>query len=400
MSVKLNDVGKKIAIAGAGPAGSSLAIRLAREGFDVTLIEREVFPRQKLCGEFISPECLEHFADLGVLDAIAAAGGDSVHETAFYSAAGRSVTVPSTYLGHGDALSLSRAEMDNRMMQTARSAGVRVIEDACAGEVLFTASGAVCGVRIRRSDAATETIGADVLVDATGRSAAIARLLAKTGARSTKPVAKPSFVGFKTHLRNTRIEPGRCEIYFFRGGYGGLTNIEGGLANLCFLVRSSVVRHLRSDAGEVVRRVVMSNKRASETLDGAEPAHDWTAVPLGNYGRKELNPALGVFCVGDAAAFIDPFTGSGMLLALESAQILSAAITAETENPARIAAAYSDAHKRMFSSRLLTASMLRRAAFIPLLADSVIRAASASNALTEMLARFTRRRAISAISRR
>ena len=65
---KIQNLKSKIAIVGAGPAGASLAIRLAKENFDVTLIERDKFPRHKLCGEFVSPECLAHFRALGVLD--------------------------------------------------------------------------------------------------------------------------------------------------------------------------------------------------------------------------------------------------------------------------------------------------------------------------------------------
>src|SRR6476620_7458158 len=76
---------KKIAIVGAGPAGSSLAIRLALKGCNVSLIEKDTFPRHKLCGEFISPGCFGHFAELGVLDEMTSAGGDSVFETSFYS---------------------------------------------------------------------------------------------------------------------------------------------------------------------------------------------------------------------------------------------------------------------------------------------------------------------------
>ena len=57
----------KVLIAGGGPAGASLAIRLAAAGRDVVLVERDRFPRHKLCGEFISPECFGHFAELGVL---------------------------------------------------------------------------------------------------------------------------------------------------------------------------------------------------------------------------------------------------------------------------------------------------------------------------------------------
>ncbi len=73
----------KIAIAGAGPAGTSLAIRLVRKGFDVVLVEREQFPRHKLCGEFISPECLEHFRDLDVSEEMLASGGDRIEKTVF-----------------------------------------------------------------------------------------------------------------------------------------------------------------------------------------------------------------------------------------------------------------------------------------------------------------------------
>ena len=74
-----------VAIAGAGPAGASAAIQLALTGARVLLIEEKKFPRAKLCGEFISPECLTHFKRLGVMDQMSAAGGAAVSETVFYS---------------------------------------------------------------------------------------------------------------------------------------------------------------------------------------------------------------------------------------------------------------------------------------------------------------------------
>src|SRR5688572_12881847 len=109
---KIQNLKSQIAIVGAGPAGASLAIRLSKADFDVTLIEREKFPRQKLCGEFISPECLEHFRQLGVLDEMLFSGGDRITETVFYAPSGKSVSVPSKWFGSGlhGALSLSRAE--------------------------------------------------------------------------------------------------------------------------------------------------------------------------------------------------------------------------------------------------------------------------------------------------
>src|SRR5215212_3082114 len=75
-------------IVGGGPAGSSAAIHLASRGARVLLAERERFPREKLCGEFISPECLGHFARLGVIERMETAGGSQVGEAVFYAAGG------------------------------------------------------------------------------------------------------------------------------------------------------------------------------------------------------------------------------------------------------------------------------------------------------------------------
>ena len=126
-----------VAIAGAGPAGSSAAIQLALAGARVLLIEEKKFPRPKLCGEFISPECLTHFKRLGVMEQMSAAGGAAVSETVFYSRHGNSVAVPSEWFMSGtQALGLSRSEMDHRLLQRAKHAGVLVLEEAHASRLI------------------------------------------------------------------------------------------------------------------------------------------------------------------------------------------------------------------------------------------------------------------------
>ena len=72
-----------VIIAGAGPAGSSAAIHLARNGLRVLLVEQKKFPRPKLCGEFISPECRRHFQTLGVAEAMADFAPAALAETVF-----------------------------------------------------------------------------------------------------------------------------------------------------------------------------------------------------------------------------------------------------------------------------------------------------------------------------
>jgi flavin-dependent dehydrogenase len=184
-----------------------------------------------------------------------------------------------------------------------------------------------------------------------------------------------------------------CEIYFFRGGYGGLSYVENGLANFCFLVRADVVREFSSDAEQIIENLIFQNKRAAETLRGARPVRDWLAVSVDGFGEKNLRAAKNLFAVGDAGAFIDPFTGSGMLMALESAEILAAAVV-ENFQRTTIAEKYKTEHARRFGRRLFVCSLLRRAAFAPALAQILISALSVGNTPRKFLARATRPREV------
>jgi flavin-dependent dehydrogenase len=168
---------EKIVIAGAGPAGAGAAIRLAQNGFRVTLVEREKFPRHKLCGEFISPECLAHFRELGLLDEMLSAGGERISKTVFYEPDGKSVAVPSEWFfqGGAGALSLSRAEMDFRLLERARAVGVRILEETQAIGLL-TENEIVYGVKARDKNGEAKELPADLTIDATGRASVLSKL--------------------------------------------------------------------------------------------------------------------------------------------------------------------------------------------------------------------------------
>lgn len=400
MKSEIQNPKSKIAIVGAGPAGASLAIRLAEKKFRVTLIERERFPRQKLCGEFISPECFRHFRDLGVADEMFAGGGDRIAETVFYAANGKSIGVSSDWFDRNEAgaLSLSRAAMDSILLEKAKNAGVEVLEETSVGSLLLEKN-AVRGVKVKSKNGAAKEICADATIDATGRSNVLAKLFQKSkiqGSRfkiATIPNPKSQnanrLVGFKTHLKNVNFEKGRCEIYFFNGGYGGLSFVENGSANFCFLVKAEAVRKFDSDATRILENLVYENERARETLQNSEAIHDWLAVSVDGFGRKNLNPAENLYAVGDAGAFIDPFTGSGMLMALESAEIL-AQIVGESSATEQIGEKYESAHARKFQKRLFVCSILRRAAFSPMFATLFINALRFGELPRKLLARATR----------
>ena len=382
-----------VIVAGGGPAGSSAAIHLAMAGARVLLVEQKKFPRAKLCGEFISPECAPHFERLGVAEQMLAAHPARLTETVFYSRTQRSVTVPSAWFGaDGVALGLSRAEMDERLLRRASNAGATVLEDAQVVNLLMDKD-RVAGVMIKH--AGNEAgYRASVTIDATGRARALARRAGQTP-HKTK-VHRASLVAFKAHLEDARVAAGACEIYFYRGGYGGLSSIENGLSNLCFIASARAVRECGADAERVMREVVCQNRRAAFALDLARACTPWLAVSLEGFGRHPVTPISGLLAIGDAASFIDPFTGSGMLMALESGALAAGVIgdrMAEIRRGAGIVeleTIYRAAYKTRFHSRLRICSMMRRAAFVPGLAQLAIRAFGRSDHLRQRLSRATR----------
>jgi menaquinone-9 beta-reductase len=391
-----------VLIAGGGPAGASAAIHLALRGARVLLVEQKKFPRAKLCGEFISPECFSHFEKLGVREQMLQAGGARLTETIFYSERGSRVGVPSRWFNpeQEGALGLSRAEMDARLLSRAREAGVSVLEETRANGLILE-QGIVRGLRLKQSDRGELSVRSHLTIDATGRGSALARRMegdhAISADKSGLKRKRAPLVAFKAHLLGASVQPGHCEIYFYRGGYGGLSSIENGLSNLCFIVRAKDVRACESEPLRVMREVVCANERARRALSGARAASRWLSVALEGFGRRSIAPARGLLSVGDAAAFIDPFTGSGMLMALESGEIAAHVIAGRLAQLRRgegfpeLAQDYRLLYNSRFSARLRVSSLLRRAAFVPGLAAAIIRLFGQSEPLRRRLARATRR---------
>ena len=368
------------------------------------LAERKQFPRPKLCGEFISPECLAHFARLGVLDDLLCAGGASIDETLFFAPSGKHLRVPSAWLAQGEsprrhaALGLSRAEMDARLLARARAVGAEVREETSAVGLLVE-GGAVRGVRLRRAGGEEETCRAAVTIDASGRVRALARFVPQSdkNQRARLKKRRATLVAFKVHLTHAgEASDGACEIYFYRGGYGGLNRVEGGVSNLCFIAEARAVRAAGSDPERVMREIVMTNRRAAATLAGARVVSNWLSVAIDEFGPRELLPMRGLLAVGDAASFIDPFTGSGMLMALESgmlgADVIVAELTREKElDLDRLGAIYRARYEEKFGARLRFCAALRRLAFAPrAIAELAVVAFGASERIRLFLTRGTR----------
>jgi flavin-dependent dehydrogenase len=352
------------------------------------------------------------------------AGGSEVSETVFYAPSGRALAVPSEWFGGArpTALGLSRAEMDAQLLRRAREVGVRVLEETALAGVVVE-GGRVRGVSLHTVGSRVREYRAALTIDATGRQRAVVRravreskgvsetakdegvaVVSETGAGGTAHErGRERLVAFKAHLEGACGAAGACEIYFYPGGYGGLSPVEGGVSNLCFFARASDVRARGGDAARVMREVLMRNRRAAETLACACAKTRWLAVAVESFGRRDPAPAPGLIAAGDAAAFIDPFTGSGMLMALEGGELAAHAVSRALDAARStsqdlkadvldsLAREYRAAYDERFGSRLRLCGMLRRAAFAPTaFAEFAVLALGASARLRRGLARATR----------
>jgi len=227
---------------------------------------------------------------------------------------------------------------------------------------------------------------APLTIDATGRARILARKL-----HAGEPKSKGKLIAFKAHLGNTRVAANACEIYFYPDGYGGLSTIENDVSNLCFIISAQQVKRHNSNPDVIVRELVMKNRRAAYTLRNAQLESEWLSASWERFGRRQPNPAGGMLAIGDAAAFIDPFTGSGMLMAFESGELAADVIVRHRDKlPNMIGAAYAEQYLRKFDSRLRISGLLRRAAFKPRLAALAIAVCGASKHFRSRIARATR----------
>jgi flavin-dependent dehydrogenase len=373
-----------VIIAGGGPAGASAAIHLARGGLRVLLVEQKKFPRAKLCGEFISPECQAHFEKLGVAGSMIASGPALIEETVFYSSKGHHIAVPSKWFtGNRPAYGLSRSVMDEVLLRSAQENGVVVYENANITEPVRDGE-RVAGVRAK-INGDHHDFHAPITIDATGRARILSRKLAHENAK------RPTLVAFKAHLKKTKVAPGACEIYFYPGGYGGLSTVEAGTSNLCFIISAEHVKRWNSDPNVVLRECVMKNSRAAETLETAEVSSEWLSASWERFGRQRPSPAPGLLAIGDSAAFIDPFTGSGMLMAFESGELVAEVVLRhQGDAVSALETDYTANYRRAFDSRLRICGLIRRAAFRPRLAELGIAICGASERFRNRLARSTR----------
>jgi 2-polyprenyl-6-methoxyphenol hydroxylase-like FAD-dependent oxidoreductase len=323
-------------VIGAGPAGSATALLLAAAGWRVALVEQHAYPRQKVCGECLTPGGLALLDALGVGGPVLERAGPAITRVGWMGDAPAVMAdLPSGSGPHRHGRALGRDLLDAILVSRAHARGVQVLQPARVRSVrgsLGNFTGEIEWHRDRRGAGpirASSEIRCSIVVDAHGSW--------EPGPRGTCHTARAmprgsDLFGFKSSFHDTKLPPGLLPVLAFEGGYGGLVVAERGRLTLAGCIRRDTLQAWRAQrrgesAGTAMEEYLRRSCRGvRDALDGAHRAAPWLSVgPLRPGIRASSHE--GVFLVGNAAGEMHPLIGEGMAMALQSAFLLADQLT-------------------------------------------------------------------------
>ncbi len=361
-------------IIGAGPAGASMAIRLARAGWSVALIEKQGFPRRKVCGECIAASNLRLLHDLGIGPAFDASAGPALRRVTLLhgdrAATARLPAAEHERFPWGRAL--GRETLDELLLAQARAAGAVVFQPCTVRSTIGKPGAWQCDVRAL-DNTTTLCLRAAVLIDAHGSWEALPSQRAKP-----ERCASDLFA-FKANFRDASLAEGAISVLALNGGYGGIVLADGGIVTIACCIRRDRLAALRNAApglcaGDVVEAwLAESCSGVRDALNGAVRDGPWlSSGPLAPGIRVRKHDT--VFRVGNAAGEAHPILGEGMSMALQSAAMLSAhllenatqtALVPSAQKQAELQRRYVAAWRMEFAPRLRVAALFAHLAMRP-----------------------------------
>jgi flavin-dependent dehydrogenase len=351
-------------VIGAGPAGSTAALLLARRGCKVAVVERSPFPRRKVCGEFISATSWPILRELGIADELARAAGPAIRRVGLFA---RDVVVdaPMPQIKGSDSFIHSCDDLPSRMKESdpfiwGRAVGRETLDTALLDHAArhgatvlqpFAVSGIekdgdefVARVERRPALRARIVIAAHGSWERGTLPSQFARLPARAG----------DLLGFKAHYSDSRLPAELMPLVLFPGGYGGMVHSGGGRVSFSCCIRRDALAKCRRErpglnAGEaVIAHIAVSCRGVREALDGARLEGPWLSAGPIRPGTRQLQRP-GYYVVGNAAGEAHPLIAEGISMAIQSAWLLDEQLAGKSERYAR-------AWRRNFSSRIRASS--------------------------------------------
>ncbi|HET9418601.1 MAG TPA: NAD(P)/FAD-dependent oxidoreductase [Chthoniobacterales bacterium] len=349
-----------VAIVGAGPAGSSCAAFCAAAGLRTIVLEREKFPREKVCGDCLNPACWPVLRRLDLFEPVRALPHGRLDCVEFIAISGAKVHVDLPR-GEESEIAVKRSLFDELLLTRARELGAAIREQTIVTAIEKTRWGDW------RIDIVQDAVRAHALVAADGRNSTVARL------RNLLPPPQRERVALQAHIPLPADFGNRVVLQFLPEGYSGQAPVNENELNICLVGRPDSIRRLKA--------------WAEKTFDLAGENNWRTITPL---TRAPIQPAYdNLFFIGDAARVVEPFTGEGIYYALRSGELAANAIIGLLRRQDRqsVVREFTRAHAKMYRGRLWINRLARAAVLSPRIASAFVHAARIQPALLRLLAR-------------
>jgi len=370
-----------VAIVGAGPAGAAAAILFARAGWSVALVERQSFPRRKVCGECIAASNLALLAALGIGSEVEAHAGADLRRVALMR--GEETIVAALPPGEGAhrwGRAIGREHLDTGLADAAEAAGASRWQPWALAAIAGRPGDFVLDLRSLAAPGEAVELRAGLVVAAHG---SWEPLPSERQARRDTRAASDLFA-FKANFRGADIAADLLPVLSFAGGYGGMVVADDGVATLAGCLRDDRLQALRAArpglrAGDVFEAMLRQEcAGVAAALAGATREGAWLASGPLRPGIRLGGRGDGAFRIGNAAGEAHPIVGEGISMALQSAFILAALLgplrgdlvgtaTAQ-ETQRRALVAYEAIWRRRFTRRLRVAAAFAHVAMRPALA--------------------------------
>lgn len=339
--------GVDVAIVGGGLAGAALAALLAGSGRHVVILERSPAWRWRACGVFASPIAVAALRRIGLDEATLRAVARPIPAMRVETPVGTSFRLTYGAEEGGElAVGFDRRRLDPAMVALARAAGA----DVRPGITVTGAAPDAGELACRDAAGVTSTVRAAIVVGADGSRSVLAR-----AAGVARPVRMAPRIGLTHHVQDPAPGGSRdARMRLFRGGYVGLAPVAGGRVNVGIVLGSSWRAALARDgAGTVARGIVAATPVSADdpvAWPSATPDDPIAgAWPVGH--RVTRRAGRRWLLLGDAAGFLDPFTGEGIHRALASAELAARVIDARLAGRAGGLEAYERAMQRRFLAK-------------------------------------------------
>jgi len=347
-----------VAIVGGGPAGSTCGAFCAAAGLRTLVIEREKFPREKVCGDCINPACWPVLERLEVASEIRNSPHGALDAVEFIAINGKKIHID---LPRGDRseIAIKRSAFDQLLLNRARALGAEVREETTLIALERSPE------RTWKIDIVRETFIARIVVGADGRNSTVARL------RNLLPRPERERVSLQAHIPLPRDFGNRVVLQFLPEGYSGQAPVNERELNLCLVGTPPTISSLRQWAERNF------NLPADQT---------WrTITPLSRDPVPVAHENL--FFIGDTARVVEPFTGEGVYYALRSGELAAATIVKIIRGEDRQLAVreFARAHRAMYRGRLWVNQLARAAVLSPKVASALLPLARLSPAVLRAL---------------